>query len=157
VTTITLEDIQAEHNRLAVLIAALTEQSKPTSRPTLLIVPEATITLQVGEHYAGTVLDADGKIKHHLVLMAPRPDSDLDWDDAMAWAEEIGGSLPDRQEQALLYANCKPHLKPVWQWSCQQHEQDASFAWDCTFINGSQEYDRKSAEGAAVAIRRVTP
>lgn len=154
--SITLEDIQAEQSRLASLIAELSKNAQPAAKPVLLIVPEATITLAAGEHYAGTVLDADGKIKHHLVMMAQRPEEDLSWDDAMAWAKDVGGTLPDRQEQSLLYANCKPHLKPVWHWSCQQHEQDASFAWSC-FFGGYQGRTRKSAEGAAVAVRRLNP
>jgi hypothetical protein len=73
----------------------------------------------------------------------------------MDWAESVGGSLPSRQEQALLFANCKPHLKPEWHWSSQTYESDASCAWFCYFYYGGQGGNRKSAEGAAVAVRRV--
>ena len=112
------------------------------------------IELQPGEHYAGVVLDADGKVMHHLVLMAQKPTGKLSWQDAMDWATSAGGHLPTRQEQALLYANCKPHLQTVWHWSCESHEEDASFAWFCGFHDGNQYYDRKSSEGSAVAVRR---
>lgn len=157
-STITLDDIQAEHNRLGVLIAALSHNAKPASQPVLLIVPEACITRHPGEHYSGAVLNDDGTVKHHLVVMADRPDGDLTWDAAMAWAEKVGGSLPDRQEQALIFANCKPHMKQVWHWSGEQHKDEASYAWGCDyFYAGYQDTSHKSAAGAAVAVRRVTP
>ena len=117
--------------------------------------PSATIDLQPGERYAGVVLDADGKTMHHLVLLPQRPDERLDWQDAMDWATSVGGHLPTRQEQALLYANCKPHLKPVWYWSSETYEDDASFAGYCNFGGGGQIIILKSYEGAAVAVRRV--
>ena len=113
-----------------------------------------TIELQPGERYAGPVLDADGKVLHHLVLMAQRPASDLNWQAAIYWAESVSGALPNRQEQALLYANCKPHLQARWHWSSETHESDASCAWYCYFLNGYQHYYRKSYDGSAVAVRR---
>ncbi len=118
-------------------------------------IPEATIELHPGERYAGPVLDAEGRIKHHLVLLPNRPESRLNWGDAKAWAESVGGQLPDRQEQALLFANCKPHLQSGWHWSCQEHEEDASYAWGCYFLNGYQSRDLKSFEGSAVAVRLI--
>ncbi len=112
------------------------------------------VDLQPGEHYAGVVLDEACHVKHHLVLMAPRAE-ELTWQAAIDWAKEQGGSLPTRQEQALLYANCKPHLRPVWHWSCEEHEDDASFAWRCDFLSGSQYGFHESYVGSAVAVRRV--
>lgn len=112
------------------------------------------IELQPGEHYAGVVLDADGKVMHHLVLMAQKPKGKLNWQDATDWATSAGGHLPTCQEQALLYANCKPHLQPVWHWSCEAHEEDASYAWYCHFHDGGQSLNHESSEGKAVAVRR---
>ena len=117
--------------------------------------PPAAVTLHPGERYAGVVLDESGKVTHHLVLLPQRPDGKINWQDAMDWATSAGGHLPTRQEQALLYANCKPHLKPVWHWSSQTHEDDASFAWFCYFDGGSQHYGLKSYEGSAVAVRQI--
>jgi hypothetical protein len=148
--TITLQQIQARQSELADLIAKFTAQAQATR---VITIDEADIELQPGEQYAGAVLDAEGQHKHHLVLMAAVPEADLNWADAKAWAEKVGGSLPDRQEQALLYANCKPHLKATWHWSSE--EEGASYAWSCTFDGGSQGYFRKGAEGAARAVRRV--
>ena len=120
--------------------------------PTPVATP--AIELQPGEHYAGVVLDAEGKVMHHLVLMAQKPNGKPNWKDAMDWAASAGGHLPTRQEQALLYANCKPHLQPGWHWSCESHEEDASFAWLCLFSLGDQYDLRKSYEFEAVAVRR---
>jgi len=122
-----------------------------TTTPTLAA---AAIELQPGERYAGPILDADGNIKHHLVLLPNRPENRLNWANAMEWATSVGGHLPDRQEQALLYANCKPHLKPTWHWSSEKHEDDASYAWGCYFLGGDQLGDGQSFEGSAVAVRR---
>jgi hypothetical protein len=147
--------IEAAEGQLKALADQLIEKLRTQHAPALLRIPEVEIALKQGEHYAGPVLDADGNVLHHLVLMAELPDGDLAWDDAMAWAESVGGSLPTRQEQALLFANCKPHLQPVWHWSCQQHEENASSAWRCGFYNGYQNYYLKSYEGAARAVRLI--
>ena len=128
-----------------------------TTATTTIHLPAATIELRPGEHYAGPVLDEAGQIKHHLVLLPDRPAQRVNWQDAMAWADGIGAQLPDRQEQALLFANCKPHLQPGWHWSCQEDEEDASFAWTCYFNSGLQSGYRKSFEGSAVAVRRLNP
>lgn len=88
--------------------------------------------------------------------MAERPAKKLTWQAAKDWAAAMGATLPNRQEQALLYANCKPHMKPEWHWSCEEHEDAASFAWYCLFDSGDQ-YGilLKSSEGSVVAVRRV--
>ena len=149
---ITLEAIEAKQSELSQLIAKFKDQP---AQNTLHVFPRLDIELSPGEHYAGPVLDQNGQIEHHLVLMAHRPTDKLNWQAAMDWSARVGGSLPTRQEQALLYANCKPHLKPGWHWSCETHEDDASSAWGCHFGNGVQNNSHKSNEGSAVAVRRV--
>lgn len=128
-----------------------------TTEITTIQLPAVAIELRPGERYAGPVLDAEGRIQHHLVLLPDWPGKRLAWQDAKAWAESLGAELPTRQEQALLFANCKPHLKRTWHWSCKEHAEDASFAWNCTFDLGYQDYDPKSCEGSAVAVRRLIP
>ena len=118
-----------------------------------MIVPEATIDLAPGEHYAGAVLDEQGHVKHHLVLMAAKPDGELAWQAAMDWAAAVGGALPTRQEQALLYANCKPHLEADWHWT--NEPEGSSCAWHCNVYNGIQNYINRSAVGCAVAVRLI--
>lgn len=149
---ITLEAIESKHIELSLLIAKFKEQA---TQPVLWRLADICISLYPGEHYAGPVFDEAGKLKHHLVLMAARPSDDLNWQAAMDWASSVGGTLPTRQEQALLFANCKPHLKPEWHWSSETHESDASYAWNCYFNYGYQFNIRKSYEGRAVAVRRV--
>jgi hypothetical protein len=151
-TAITMEAVKAKQAELAAMIEKLQAQAEEI---TLLTIPEASIELRAGEHYAGTVLDADGNVRHHLVLMAETPASKLNWNDAKAWAESVGGALPNRQEQALLFANCKPHLEPAWHWSSQEYESDAAYAWHCYFGYGNQNINPKSYEGCARAVRRA--
>lgn len=127
-----------------------------TTNTTLQIAPVA-IELQPGERYAGPVLDATGQLKHHVILLPQRPDEDAPWKAQMDWAASVGGQLPDRQEQALLYANCKDALPHKWCWSSQKHEKDASFAWVCYFCDGDQGINRESDLGSAVAVRRLIP
>lgn len=147
-----LDEAQASVEKARVIL----EQVKALTKPTALRLPEICIELQPGERYVGPVLDADGKVTHHLVLMATRPSRKLSWGDAMAWADGVGGQLPTRQEQALLFANCRPHLDACWHWSSQEHEEDASSAWYCNFSHGTQGYYHESYEGSAVAVRRLT-
>ena len=148
---VTLELVQARQAELAQLIEQLT-RGPITS--THLILPEAAIELAPGEHYAGAVLDEQGHVLHHLVLMAAKPDSELAWQAAMDWAASVGGALPTRQEQALLYANCKPHLEPAWHWSSET--EGSSYAWGCYFYYGNLYSSYRSYEGSAVAVRRFT-
>ena len=152
-SAITLEAVKARQAELAEMIEQLTAAA--ATKPTWLFLPEVEIELQPGERYVGPVLDADSKVEHHLVLMPQRPDEKLNWQAAMEWAESIGGAIPTRQEQALLYANCKPHLAPVWHWSSETYEDDASHAWYCNFGHGYQYGSHKGYEGGAVAVRRV--
>lgn len=149
---ITLEAIEAKHNELSLLIAQFKEQPVQTTHH---VFPEIDIELQPGELYAGPVLDASGHLMHHLVVMAHRPTDDLAWQAAMDWAAHIGGVLPTRQELSLIFANCKPHLKPKWHWSSDVYEKDASYAWHCYFAGGAVSLYHKSYEGSVVAVRRV--
>jgi hypothetical protein len=147
-TIVTLEQVQAEHARLAKLIEQL-----QTPTPKLLVLPEVQIPLQPGERYAGPVLDADGFIRHHLILL-PGEAEGVDWEAAQTSAADMGGVLPTRQEQALLYANLKSEFKAVWYWSSEQYESDSSYAWNQFFFIGFQHYYHKSSEGRARAVRR---
>ena len=147
--TITLETIQARQDELAAMIAAF------NAAKTTINVPAATIELRPGEHYAGLVLHDDGTPSHHLVLMAARPGERLAWQDAKGWAAEVGGALPTRREQSLIYAHCRAHVEHEWHWSSETYEGDASCAWFCIFNNGNQNNNHKDYETCAVAVRRI--
>ena len=149
---VTLEAIAAKQAELAAMIQKL---QQPAAQVTYIEIEETTVALRAGERYAGAVLDDNGETVCHLVLMAQRPDKKLSWQAATDWATSVGGTLPTRQEQALLFANCKPHLKPDWHWSSQAHEDDASYAWHCHFNHGYQSRTRKSYEGGSVAVRLI--
>ena len=144
-----IETIKAKQAELEKLIEQLQAQA------TVIEIKERTIKLHPGEHYAGAVLDADGNHLHDLVLMPQRHGKHLTWKAALDWAEEVGGALPTRQEQSLIFANCKPHLEGVYHWSCEEYEGNASYAWSCYFDNGNQILDHKGNEVSAVAVRRV--
>lgn len=152
-SAITIETIQAKQTELAALIERLLQQ--PAAQTRDIQIEGRTITLSPGEHYAGAVLDAAGNHLHHLVLMAAQPADRLHWQDAMEWAKSIGGSLPTRQELALLFANCRRHLEELSHWSSETYEDDASYAWACYFGDGGQSFDHKSFSLSAVAVRRI--
>lgn len=153
-TIITIESIQARQAELAEMIQQLA--SSRAVQVEVIRLPGTEITLNPGERYAGAVLDAVGRVRHHLILMAQRPAGRLKWQAAMDWASSVGGRLPNLQEQALLFANCKPYLEPAWHWSCEANEDDDSYAWYCYFSDGNQFISPKSYEGSAVAIRTIT-
>ena len=109
-------------------------------------------TLADGEHYAGLILNAEGTPTHHLILL---PGSiKANWNDAMKFAADLGGELPTRQEQALLYANCKDGFDPAWYWSSETHASLSVCAWVQYFRDGKQGYDRKGSAYRARAVRR---
>jgi len=139
------------HERAAVIGRATARHQEAQAAPTCATPP---VSLRPGEHYAGVVLDAQGQHLHHLVLMAAAPDGELNWAAAMAWAESVGGVLPTRKEQALLFANCKQHIEAGWHWSSEQ--AGASYAWCQYFSYGYQGYLHKGAELRARAVRRFT-
>ena len=105
-----------------------------------------------GGLFAGLITLPDGT--HHAVVLLPdSPTTRLSWKRAMDWAASVGGALPSRPIAALLYANCKPHLKPDWHWT--NEPEGASYAWLCHFDCGDQHYYNRSAEGSAVAVRLI--
>ncbi len=105
--------------------------------------------------YAGTPLTPEGRPAHHLFLLDARPNQRMTWQQAKDWAASVGGELPTPQEQSLLFANCRDALPQDWCWSSKQDEEDASYARSCYFDDGYQGSRHKSAEGSAVAVRRL--
>ncbi len=128
-----------------------------TQTTTTITLPAITIELQPGERYAGAALDDTGHVLHHTILLPQRPADRAPWQEQMDWAASVGGDLPSRQEQSLLFANCRSALPGAWCWSNETHAEDASYAWSCLFGYGDQSYARKSSAGGAVAVRRLIP
>ncbi len=110
--------------------------------------------LKPGEQYAGIILGQDGEPDHHLILL-PGQATNVKWDAAREFAQNAGGELPTRREQALLFANLKGEFEPRWYWSGEQHAARSDFAWLQYFLNGYQYSTHKSYEGRARAVRRL--
>ncbi len=155
-TTLTLEALRAEHQRLGDLIDRFSLQCEP--EPTRIHFPELLLELNPGEEYAGLVIGKDGEPSHHLVLL-PGELEKATWESAKEWADKQGGefaaSLPNRREQALLYANLKEHFADAWYWSCEPYASDAGYAWFQDFGNGNQSYGHQGNQLRARAVRRL--
>ncbi len=106
--------------------------------------------LKEGEIYAGAIIKPDGT-GHHVIPLDGDND-DADWQTQMEWAKSIGGDLPDRLEQAMLYKHFSEHFKPDWYWSNTQ--RSAGSAWIQIFSGGAQIWFSSSIKCRAVAVRR---
>ena len=73
----------------------------------------------------------------------------------MEWAKSIGGDLPDRVEQALLYKHLADQFQKNWYWSNTQHAADSVYAWSQGFHDGFQNDFYKLIKLRARAVRRV--
>lgn len=116
-----------------------------------------TITLPdlaQGEIYAGIILNSDGAPSHHLILL-PGDNDDANWADQTEWAKSIGGELPIRAEQSLLFANCKQHFQKYWYWSGETVSSEPGWAWCQDFYHGLQDGPHKLIELRARAVRRL--
>ena len=101
--------------------------------------------------FAGLTTRKDGA--HCAVVLLSEQGEKLTWKKAMNWAAKQGGELPSRPVAAMLFANAKDQLKPVWHWTSE--EDGASAAWFCDFDYGLQYNGHKSYEGSAVAVRLI--
>ncbi|SCU75561.1 conserved hypothetical protein [Cupriavidus necator] len=111
-------------------------------------------TLAAGELYAGVILGKDGAPDHHLILL-PGAAEEVTWEKAKEWAASIGGELPTRREQSLLYANLKEEFEEAWYWSGVQSARYSDYAWGQTFNAGGQDGNRKRNAFRARAVRRL--
>ena len=113
-----------------------------------------------GEIYVGAIINPDSS-GHHIILLLGDFE-DVTWQEAMDWAKSIGGDLPDRVEQGMLFKYMKDQFKPKWYWSNTQHATSSGSAWCHDFSYGSQDFyygDQdnyyESSELSARAVRRV--
>ena len=110
--------------------------------------------LEDGERYAGVLLGEDGSPNQHIILLPQEADR-LPWKAAVKWATSIGGELPTRREQALLFANLPRQFKPDWYWSNAQRVYHSTYAWYQDFGAGTQGYSNISIKLGARAVRRL--
>ena len=137
-----------------VLDGAPTNQSAPARRIDQLREQPLTRIGAKGLHgiYAGIARGVDGD--HILEVLDEAPKA-LPWKEALEWAKSVGGELPTRKEQALMFANVPELFQPAAYWSSEQYASDAEFAWYQGFLNGFQNFTLKSAEFRARAVRRL--
>lgn len=149
-TTITIETLEAKQNELAKLISDF--KSNAAVQASFPITVEFPF-INIGERYIGAIIDAQGK-GYHLILL-PGEVTEVNWNDAMKWAEKQGGDLPNRIEQSMLYANSKDEFSEAWYWSDTQHADDDGCAWGQSFFDGNQLDYHKSNSHRARAVRRL--
>ena len=119
---------------------------------------QKTITLPElndGEFYAGLILKEDGSPDYHLIGLPGELDAAIHAQ-AMVWAKECGGDLPNRRELNLLRANARQHFQNDWYWSNEQHAAHSSYAWFQYFKDGDQGYWGKGSKLRARAVRRLS-
>ncbi|HQS59763.1 MAG TPA: hypothetical protein PLU16_15020 [Gallionellaceae bacterium] len=111
--------------------------SAPTARP--------------GERYLGSIIEPNGRVRHTFLMPG---DEKKNWNDGWKWAQSKGGDLPDRIEQAMLFAYMPEEFQKEAYWSNTQHAAYSLHAWSQGFNNGSQDYDNKINELRVRAVRR---
>lgn len=114
-----------------------------------LNIPE----LADGEIYIGAIGDAAGNL-HHVILL-PGEIEDANWKKSMEWADGLGGDLPDRIEQAMLWANHRDQFQNDWYWSNETHHHESGWAWFQRFDYGTQVSCHEVTELRARAVRRL--
>lgn len=114
-----------------------------------LNIPE----LADGETYIGAIGDAAGNL-HHVILL-PGDNDDATHEAQIEWAKSIGGDLPNRIEQAMLWANHREQFKKDWYWSNEIHHAESDWAWCKHFGGGTQYGYTRDTESRARAVRRL--
>ena len=120
-----------------------------TTKQLTITLPE----LAAGERYLCGVIDENGAVTHTVLL--PGDADPAPWEAQMAWAKSIGGDLPNRIEQAMLFASFKDQFKQDAYWSNQQHASDSGYAWCQSFDGGLQIISLKDNGLRARAVRRL--
>ena len=109
--------------------------------------------LNDGEIYIGLIGDANGEA-YHLVLL-PGDNDAATHKAQLEWAKSIGGDLPNRIEQAMLWAAHRDQFKKDWYWSNELHHNESAWAWPQHFGYGTQGSSHQLNELRARAVRRL--
>lgn len=109
--------------------------------------------IKEGERYIGATVSAEGVVTHIILLPG---DKNLNWEKSKEWAESIGGDLPNRIEQAMLYATVPDEFKKDAYWSNTHHASDSDYAWSQNFNYGTQLIYTTDYKLRARAVRRLT-
>lgn len=95
-----------------------------------------------------------GQAPYQLILL-PGDVDEVTHEEATAWAAEQGGALPNRFEQALLFAHHKDAFEADWYWSDTPPASDADYAWGQGFGHGYQGFSHRDGRLRARAVRRL--
>ena len=109
--------------------------------------------LAEGELYIGAIGDAAGNLYH--VILLPGDNDDATHEAQLAWAKSIGGDLPNRIEQAMLWANHRDQFQKDLYWSNVTHHSESGWAWYQDFDYGNQDYGGRTYGLRARAVRRL--
>ena len=110
--------------------------------------------LRPGEIHVAAIQIA-GEAPYHLILLPDHPKNVMTHQVAAEWAVTVGGDLPTRPEQALLFAHQRDQFASDWYWSNTLHESGSDYAWCQTFGYGGQGYYNRSRKLRARAVRRL--
>jgi hypothetical protein len=100
---------------------AATARTRTKAPAAAVAVAAATLAippLAKGETYVGAIVGPDGKGSH--VILLPGDKNRITWSQALEWAKGLGGDLPNRVEQALLFAHHRDAFERDWYWSNTQ-------------------------------------
>lgn len=128
-----------------------------TKAPAAATIPLPRIhSTYAGGEVMGVVMGENGRPDYLLIDLGLEPKNDVTWDEAKAWAASVGGDLPTRREQAVMFGNRREgQYKDRWYWSGEPHASVPSWAWYQNFLNGGQYVDLKDYHYRARAVRRV--
>jgi hypothetical protein len=113
-----------------------------------------------GGIFAGIAGGKDGAPYSAMILLDAKPDGDLNWKAALAWAEALGDGahVPSRDESALLYANSRELMDTSdWHWTSTPYKTPYSVtdAWYQDFLYGDQFIGDQSGTCLARAVRLI--
>ena len=152
---VAFEAIQAKRDQVVAHVAELDkliESFKAT--PPVRISLDMNVPLQPGEMYVGLILHKGLREGHHIILLPDDHDAS-NWPDAKKWAASIGGDLPSRPEQALLFADFRSEFKKEAYWSNTAYEHASGYAWYQYFYFGNQGLCNVGLKLRARAVRRL--
>lgn len=129
--------------------------TKRTNPAAAIPMPRINSTYAGGE-VMGVMAGQGGKPDYLLIDLGVEPTADVTWKEAIAWAKSVGGELPTRREQSVMFGNRRDGQYQLrWYWSCEQYAGTESCAWFQYFNDGNQSYYRKDDHYRARAVRRV--
>jgi hypothetical protein len=130
----------------------MTTKTKPAAA---IPLPRINSTYAGGE-VMGVMAGQNDAMDYLLIDLGVEPEKDLTWSEAKTWAKSVGGELPTRREQSMMFGNRRTgQYQPRWYWSCEPYAGYEQYAWLQTFNYGFQYGDRKGDHGKARAVRRV--